>query len=138
TAIHRDLAEPLKEKIGNKPTLVIGFAETATGIGYGVFEQLDIPDSFYLHTTRYKTSNEKMLSFQEEHCHAPSHILYDVKDPALKKILKTAENIILVDDEVTTGKTLTNIIKNLRQSLPWVKNYYAVSVINWMSDFPEE
>ncbi|MFN4152257.1 MAG: phosphoribosyltransferase domain-containing protein, partial [Candidatus Sericytochromatia bacterium] len=52
--------------------------------------------------------------------------------------LLKAENIVLVDDEITTGKTLKNIIKELKEIVPNAKNYFAVSILNWMKEFDSE
>lgn len=135
--VHIELAGILKPQLNNGTTVVIGFAETATGIGNGVYSQLGMENSFYIQTTRYKLSVPKLLEFQEEHCHAPSHILYDLIDGKLKNIMLGAENIVLVDDEITTGKTLVNIINKLREQFPHIKNYFAVSILNWAQELPD-
>ena len=112
--VHKELSEKLLKKINDKPTVVIGFAETATGIGNGIYEHLNLPNSFYIYTTRYNLSYPRLVEFHEEHSHATAHILYDINNPELKKILLNAENIVLVDDEISTGKTLVNIIQQLK------------------------
>ncbi|MFN4150261.1 MAG: phosphoribosyltransferase domain-containing protein, partial [Candidatus Sericytochromatia bacterium] len=98
--VHKLLAEKLKLELKDfyTPTVVIGFAETATGIGNGVYDELNLPNSFYIHTTRYQLSFPKLAEFKEEHSHAPSQLLYQVKDDDMKDILLKAENIVLVDD----------------------------------------
>lgn len=147
--VHKKLADILKEKINDKPTVFIGFAETATGIGNGVYEEFILnnenskfykssQNSFYIHTSRYNLSNERLLEFKEEHCHAPSHILYKPTDLKLNEIFDNAENIVLVDDEISTGKTLNNIIEVLKNNFPQVKKYYSVSIINWCQNFNPE
>jgi adenine/guanine phosphoribosyltransferase-like PRPP-binding protein len=109
----------------DKPTLFIGFAETATALGQGVFEELDLSNSLYLHTTRYRTSEEILVEFKEEHSHAPSHILYKPDFPLYK-----IENIVLIDDEISTGKTTLNIVKELKTLFPNSK-YFSVSMLDW-------
>ncbi|MBF0339245.1 MAG: phosphoribosyltransferase family protein, partial [Nitrospirae bacterium] len=116
------------------PVVVIGFAETATGLGNCIYERLETAQSFYIHTTRYKLSSPMLLEFSEEHCHAPSHYLYAVRDEALKNILRTAETVVLVDDEITTGNTIRNIVLRLRETLPRVKRYVVASYLNWMRE----
>ena len=112
-------------------TIFIGFAETATALGQGVFESANLKNSFYIHSTRYQTSNEILFSFQEEHSHAPSHIFYMPQDEKLRTLLKKATRIILVDDEVSTGKTANNLVEELKKILPNVKKYYLLTILNW-------
>jgi hypothetical protein len=121
----REMKEKVLEEIDtSKKTLFIGFAETATALGQGVFEELFLENSFYIHTTRYQTSKEKLLEFREEHSHAPSHILYKPDFPL------DCENIVLVDDEVSTGKTTLNIVKELKTIFPNA-NYFSISMLDW-------
>lgn len=136
--VHKQLADLLKEQLKDDFTVFIGFAETATGIGNGVFEEANLKNSFYIHTTRFNLSSERLLEFKEEHCHAPSHILYKPTDEKINEILEKAQNIVLVDDEITTGNTLNNITEVLKNRFPQVKNYYSVSIINWMKKFNPE
>jgi len=116
----------LINKVGNEKTLVIGFAETATALGQGVFEALNLENGEYIHTTRYNFSNSRLIEFMEEHSHAPSHILYQPKSN-----ISEITNIILVDDEVSTGKTTLNIVEELKKVFPNVKKYSLVSMLNW-------
>ncbi len=137
--IHQDLANLLKNKMDiNAKTLFIGFAETATGVGNGVFEEADLKNSLYIHTTRYNLSNERLLEFKEEHCHAPSHILYKPINKEFNDFLEDIENIVLVDDEISTGNTLNNIVEVLKNRFPQVKNYFSVSILNWAKNFNPE
>lgn len=115
----------------NEPTLFIGFAEAATALGQGVFEELDLHDSFYIHSTRFKTSNKILLSFSEDHSHAPSHIFYEPIDENIKSLLHNIKRIILIDDEVSTGNTANNLVNELKVIFPDIKNYYVVSILNW-------
>ncbi|MEK7433496.1 MAG: phosphoribosyltransferase domain-containing protein [Cyanobacteriota bacterium] len=131
--IYLELADKIKKQLNDKPSLVIGFAETATSLGNGVYEKLNLDNSFYIHTTRYKTSKKVLVDFKEEHSHAPSQFLYFPEDLELVEMIDKIENIILVDDELTTGKTIENIVKQLKINLPHVKNYYFVSILNWIN-----
>lgn len=91
-----------------KPTVVIGFAETAVAIGAvaaGFFR-----DCFYVTTTRENLPDwANSVNFEEAHSHASHHTLC-VRD---EEIFRRAEQIILVDDEFTTGRTAINLIKAL-------------------------
>ncbi len=115
----------------DEPTLYIGFAETATALGQGVFEMSDSSNSFYIHSTRFQTSSPLFFSFFEEHCHAPSHMFYAPKDEKLQKLLQKITRVILIDDEVSTGNTANNLVNELKKVLPKVKKYYLLTILNW-------
>jgi hypothetical protein len=110
-----------------KEMLFIGFAETATGLGQSVFDRFD--NSLYFHTTREEVRGKKsLINFEEEHSHATSHRCY-VDESYLNNELP----IVLVDDEVTTGNTSLNIIKDIQAKFPR-KEYVVVSILNWMNE----
>jgi len=110
--------------------LVIGFAETATAIGAGVASCFD-EDCNYIHTTREDISD--FVSFSEEHSHAVEQKLYSMK---LKEYLSFTPSVIFIDDEISTGKTLINIINSLRKRFPELsqKKIICASLINRVSD----
>jgi adenine/guanine phosphoribosyltransferase-like PRPP-binding protein len=133
-----DLANLIKQNVDlTLPTLVIGFAETATALGNGVYDALDLNNnnnnkkSFYIHSTRYKLDKKIFFNFYEEHCHAPSHIFYYPLDKEFQKLLPKFKNVILVDDEVSTGNTANNFVNELKKVLPNVTNYYLTTILNW-------
>lgn len=108
--------------------LIIGFAETATAIG--MYSARQFPDDVqYLHTTRETLSGE-CLNFQEEHSHAVNQRLY------LHDNLPETKEIILIDDEISTGKTIRNMVKQIRQELPIYRDtkFIAGSIINRVSE----
>lgn len=112
----------------NKKTLFIGFAETATALGHGVFSQFK-GNCAYLHTTRIPIVSEMpTLFFEEEHSHAVSHTCY-VRE---LETLDDFERIVLVDDEITTGKTALNLIRKLT-SQTHIKEFVVMSLLDWRS-----
>jgi len=117
----------------DEKTLFVGFAEAATALGQGVFEALNHENSFYMHSSRFKTSHEVLLSFKEEHSHAPSHIFYAPQDPKLQEMLSKITRIVLIDDEVTTGNTANNLIESFKEVLPKVKTYTLITILDWSS-----
>lgn len=121
----------LKQIDAKVPTLFIGFAETATALGHATFSHFK-GNAQYVHTTREQlVDHEQILAFEEEHSHATSHRLYgEIKQPF--------ERIVLIDDEISTGKTLVNIIATLKKAFPHVKEYAALSILNWLSVENEE
>jgi len=136
--IHAQLATLIHAEIKDRPTMVIGFAETATGLGFGVYQHLDLSEVFYIHTTRYLLPQPIWLNFEEEHSHATNHRLYELENKALLALRNRVENVILVDDEFSTGKTLQNLAEQLKQKLPHAKRFIGASILSWMPvDLPE-
>jgi len=124
--VNKVLAAPIELK---HKTLFIGFAETATGIAQAVFSSS--LNSFYIHTTRENiTCIEPSVLFYEEHSHATDHMIY----PLNPEIFDDAEDIVLIDDELTTGKTSLNLIRNL----PASKTYGIISILDWRTDEHKE
>lgn len=116
--------------------VVLGFAETATGLGAGVFEAIWRRNvrlqrsMLHLQTTRYRFNKPLALAFKEEHSHATGHLLYE---PPHSSVFRTAESLILVDDELTTGKTNLNFLGQFLNINPCVKRVALVSLVNWMT-----
>ncbi|MDN3016796.1 phosphoribosyltransferase family protein [Paenibacillus sp. BSR1-1] len=107
--------------------IVIGFAETATALGHAFFSCFQNAD--YFHTTREEIENQTPgITFEEEHSHATSHRCY-----VAPELLQNNREIILVDDEMTTGKTAINIIRSIHEQFPR-KEYTVVSILDWRSD----
>lgn len=108
-------------------TVFIGFAETATGLGHAVFQHFQ--NAHYIHTTREEILHtEPSFYFEEEHSHATSHRVY-----ATEKTLTDADTIVLIDDEITTGLTLSNLIVALNEAYPG-KRYKILSILDWRTE----
>ena len=103
-ATHAELAAALPAL---KEPHFIGLAETATALGEGVYRAWEAltgrPGSFQ-HTTRYLTRSPLLLRFDEPHSHAPAHLLYDSGEAA-----RSARELVLINDELSTGTTLHNL-----------------------------
>ena len=111
-------------------TLFIGFAETATALGHAVFNAFQ-SKATYIHTTREQLPDlEPFVTFEEEHSHATSHRVYSEQP---EKLLQ-AKRIVLIDDEITTGNTVVNMIETLRKKFPFVKHYTVLSILDWRSE----
>ncbi|WP_433742382.1 phosphoribosyltransferase family protein [Falsibacillus pallidus] len=112
-------------------TLFIGFAETATALGHAMFNCFH--NAVYFHTTReYIPYLDSIIRFEEEHSHATSHRCYI--NPS---ILENSHPVVLVDDEMTTGKTALNIIESIHKFHPR-KHYTVVSILDWRSRAQKE
>lgn len=107
--------------------LIIGFAETATALGHAFFDCFE--EAEYAHTTREILHNRNpVITFEEEHSHATSHRCYIPME-----MIQNDREIILVDDELTTGKTALNIIRSIHSLFPR-KEYSVVSILDWRSE----
>lgn len=127
------LGEELYNHYGCQKVGIIGFAETATAIGVTVASAF-IEDTLCIHTTRENIVEEKnILKFEEEHSHAPNQSLYfKNKDDFFDK----CEVIILVEDEISTGKTILNFLSEL-EDYNCIKGNHkivAASLINAMDE----
>ncbi|MBW5482391.1 phosphoribosyltransferase [Streptomyces bambusae] len=99
--------------------VVLGYAETATGLGHCVADGLGAAP--YLHSTRRPVPGLTPAGgFEESHSHATSHLLLP-EDPAL---LSGTGPLVLVDDEFSTGNTVLNTIRDLHARHP--RDHYVV------------
>ncbi|MCC0679244.1 phosphoribosyltransferase family protein [Clostridioides sp. ES-S-0005-03] len=116
-----------KNKVASNGT-VIAFAETGTAIGHSFFDYLSGNYEF-IHTTREQFDELENLDFLEEHSHATDQNLYfEMLDN-----FKFGDEVILVDDEITTANTCMNIIRKIQSIYP-KKIYTICSILNWVSD----
>jgi adenine/guanine phosphoribosyltransferase-like PRPP-binding protein len=102
--------------------VVLGYAETATGLGHCVADALGSPP--YLHSTRRPVPGVEAVSgFEEEHSHATTHLLLPA-DPAM---LRDPAPLVLVDDELSTGRTALNTITALHRLAP--RERYVIAAL---------
>ncbi len=131
-SVYAQLADRIKTVLDDQPTLVIGLVEAAAGLGYGVYHHLGLSNAFYIHTTYHQLSQPVWLNFQEEHSHAPTHLLYETADPKLRDLRNQVKNVVLIDDEFSTGQTLSNLVKPLREKLPQVERFIGAAILDWI------
>jgi hypothetical protein len=109
-------------------------AETATGLGYGVFEaasQSGVENALFIQTTRYHLDGIERLEFEEAHSHATDFFLYYPVHPDYRKQFLNAETLVLIDDEISTGKTFLRLIKAYQRVNPSVRKVFIVSLVNF-------
>ncbi|WP_411078839.1 phosphoribosyltransferase [Streptomyces sp. cmx-18-6] len=112
--------------------VVVGYAETATGLGHAVADGLR--DAPYLHSTRRPIPGVAPAGgFEESHSHATSHLLLP-EDPGLLagRAETGASVLVLVDDEFSTGNTVLNTIRALHESHPR-ERYVIVALVDMRS-----
>ncbi|MCD1261475.1 phosphoribosyltransferase family protein [Paenibacillus athensensis] len=109
-----------------EPVKFIGFAETATALGHSMYQAF-AGGCTYIHTTRELLPERKsLLNFEEEHSHATTHRCY-AADPG---VLDGEAPVVLVDDEMTTGRTALNIIRDIHRQYPR-RTYYVAALLDW-------
>ncbi|MFK4184488.1 phosphoribosyltransferase [Streptomyces sparsogenes] len=127
------LGRRVRELLGDRAAaraVVLGYAETATGLGHSVADGLGLAP--YLHSTRRPVAGVAPVGgFEEEHSHATSHLLLP-EDPDL---LATDGPLVLVDDEFSTGRTVLNTIAALHRRFPR-ERYVVVALVDMRS--PED
>lgn len=121
-SMFKDLANQLPHSYTFEDIVCVGFAETATAIGLEVAKSMGYD---YIHTTR-ELSVKEFYNFSEEHSHATEQKL------ALSNF-EEYDRMLFVEDEVTTGKTILNIIDVLEKHYPHLK-YGVASILNGMTD----
>jgi len=112
--------------------LVIGFAETATAIGAVVAGCIS-DECIYIHTTREKDEEvSEWIFFEEEHSHAVNQLLCAEH---LFEWVNDTKTVLFIEDEVSTGKTMLNIIAELKKVFPILKEKELIvaSLLNRVS-----
>ncbi|MEU3218032.1 phosphoribosyltransferase domain-containing protein [Streptomyces sp. NPDC006971] len=126
--------------------VVLGYAETATGLGHAVADGLGVAP--YLHSTRRPVDGvARAGGFEESHSHATSHLLLP-EDPALlaggrgdgeapgavaeQSSAAAGAPLVLVDDEFSTGNTVLNTIRALHERYPRGR-YVVVALVDMRS-----
>ncbi|EOI3394691.1 phosphoribosyltransferase domain-containing protein [Enterobacter hormaechei] len=117
------------------PVLFIGMAETAVGLGAGVFDEVrhQHPESVYLTSTRHPVDGTLLCEFKEEHSHATDHLIYLPDDEEKRRRVTNARTLVLIDDEATTGNTFINLLSALRNTgkLQHIEQVIAVTLTDW-------
>lgn len=117
------------------PVTVIGMAETATGLGAGVADSLARAGRqeavLAMHTTRHCLAMSPLIAFDECHSHAPEHILYAPQDERAE-LFRRSRSLVLVDDEISTGRTLRLLAQRVAGHLPALKKIMLVAIVNWL------
>lgn len=118
-----------------EPVLFVGLAETAVGLGAGVYDEAlsRYKNSVYLTSTRHPVAGDLLCEFKENHSHATDHLLYHPADPVLRARVRDAKSLVLIDDEATTGNTFINLLEALRADagLSQLERVVTVTLTDW-------
>ncbi|MDE6593419.1 MAG: phosphoribosyltransferase domain-containing protein, partial [Oscillospiraceae bacterium] len=137
----RLIGKRVRDALPKGRNLVIAFAETATALGAAAAAEIagitgdrnncgsGDGDVYFIHTTRESFPEELLVAdFSEEHSHAACQLLFSGNG---KEIFDGIDNIIFIDDEFTTGKTIVNFVKAIEEFTGNCR-FFAVSLINGM------
>ncbi len=119
-----ELGSLVRARVDGTP-FVVGFAETATALGHGVARVCSAggAQAPYAHTTRRAAPpGAHPLAFAEEHSHAVEQILAVVDDAPLRD---PARALVLVDDELSSGRTAVNAVRVLQRR--WPRGRYVLA-----------
>lgn len=124
------------------PVLFVAMAETATGLGEALAREYATragrTDVLVTTTTRRSLPLER-LEFDEAHSHAPTQRLYlpdpaTHEDPGAAREFRRARSLVLVDDEVTTGRTLSLLARQLLARGVPAERVVLANLVDWLTD----
>lgn len=138
--IHSRMAAAVPELPG--PVVFIAMAETAIGLGQGVFEAWlrahpDQP-ALFIHTTRYRVGATELVEFEEAHSHAPRQFLHLPTGEVERALLMGARSLVLIDDEASTGNTFLNLTDACRALNPGILQVHLATITNFMGQAATE
>ena len=132
-AIHTDLAAQIPQGLPG-PVVFIAMAETAVGLGQGVFEAWlkahPGSEGLFIHSSRYRVGEIPFFEFEESHSHAPRQFLH-LSDNA-SAVFAHARSLVLIDDEASTGNTFANLIEVCRARYPQLERLHLGVITNFM------
>jgi len=96
-------AEALAEKLNLEGVdYILGFAEGGLISAYAISEVTNIP---FIGSYRVRLKLDNEIHFQENHSERANHFIYG---------LHPNDKIVIIEDEITTGQTLINVIAQLQ------------------------
>jgi Phosphoribosyl transferase/TRSP domain C terminus to PRTase_2 len=136
-AIHVALAAQVPADLPG-PTVFIAMAETAIGLGQGVFEAYKAAypqhSALFIHTSRYRVGDTPIIEFEEAHSHAPRQFLHLPAAAELHAIFRAARSLVLIDDEASTGNTFLNLSAACCAINPAIERVHLATITNFMGE----
>ena len=133
-ATYRALAAAIPTDLPG-PVAVVGMAETAVALSTGVFAEWRAvtgrDDAVFVHSTRYALPQPRAAEFREDHSHAADHIVYRPTAALAADRLHSARSLVLIDDEMTSGRTFANLRTGLAVACPAVERAVGVVLTDW-------
>lgn len=121
------------------PVTMIAMAETAVGLGAGIYreyQQHSTSPCLFVTTTRHVQSNLPIFGdFLEEHSHAQDQLIHSSHDAAKHQHLLNTKTLIVVDDEISTGKTIANLVSSLQAAgMQQLEQVISISLVDWTAN----
>jgi hypothetical protein len=116
--VARRLAQQVALRLPEGPVIFIGMAETATTLGQAVFREWLLLGGcgLYIESTRRRTGGAVAFEFAETHSHATAHAIHlPGVDEDAHGWFRSAGQVVIVDDEVTTGNTAAALAEEFRR-----------------------
>lgn len=137
----QQLAEGVAAQLLPGPVFVMGFAETAVGIGAGVFDCLRLSEPErkmgYLTTTRFApTGAQEWFRIEESHSHAVEHLIFEPRPGVLHH--GPDATLVIVDDEATTGATFAELAAGLKTKGLTFGRLILVTLTDWSDGQAED
>lgn len=133
---HEKLAAMIPPTDRKTPIVFLAMAETAIGLGQGIFEAYvqAHPEQacLFLHSTRYFIEGHPALDFEESHSHAPTQFLHIPLGETAQHLFFHAHTLVLIDDEASTGKTFQHLVHCYRKQNPYLKHVHIALLTNFM------
>lgn len=132
---YRDLADKIRQIDPAGPMVCLALCETATGLGEGVWDALlrEGADAMFVHSTRSAFPLPLAFRFEEAHSHAVEHLLYRPRGREEQEIFDQARTLILVDDEISTGRTMREIAQAYLSHNPGLGRVIVVTLTDWVA-----
>jgi len=71
------------------------------------------------------------LEVDEAHSHATDFFLYYPEQPELRQTFLAARTLVLIDDEISTGRTFLQLLNAYRRVNPKLQKVYIASLVNF-------
>jgi hypothetical protein len=135
---HVRLAGKIRDLSPPGPVCFMGMAETALGLARGVFEEYALMEPpaglAFTQTTRYNLGSAEAFRVDESHCHAREHVVYMPAEGAVGDVFLGARTLAVVDDELSTGNTLLNLVRAYRRLNPGLERVAVASLTDWLPE----
>lgn len=133
--LHGALAHPLHAP-HTGPIAFVGIAEAGVALAHALrAHHVDATgryDTLLVTSTRHRFEAPLLYAFDEPHSHAPRHRLYAPRDPRALDRLHAADTVVVVDDEVTTGRTFAAFVAAHHARFPRVRRYVHAVLTSWL------